>query len=82
MKARVLAVSLTKALQAIKSFFISLDGDDASKEYNAFEDKINKVHFGIMGLIKKHYGKPSPIQVLNRGFIKTDFSTLKERCGE
>lgn len=81
-KARVLAVSLTKALQAVKSFFLSLDGDEASKEYNAFEDKINKVHFGVMELIKKQYGKPSPIEVLNRGFIKTDFSTLKERFGE
>lgn len=81
-KARVIAVSLTKALQAIKSFFLSLDGNEASEEYAAFEDKVNKAHFGVIELIKKQYGKPSPIKVLNRGFIKTDFSTLKEKFGE
>jgi hypothetical protein len=81
-KARVLAVSLTKALQAIKSFFITLDGDENSEEYKAFEEKINKVHFGVLELIKLQYGKASPIQVLDRSFIKTDFSTLREKYGE
>ncbi len=81
-KARVVAVSLTKALQAVKSFFITLDGDEKSEEYEAFEDKINKVHFGVMEQIKLQYGKPSPIQVLDRSFIKTDFSTLRERFGD
>lgn len=81
-KARVLAVSLTKALQAIKSFFITLDGDEKSDEYQAFEEKVNKVHFGVADLIKLQYGKPSPIQVLDRSFIKTDFSTLREKYGD
>jgi hypothetical protein len=81
-KARVLAVSLIKSLQAVKSFFLSLEGDEKSEEYSSFEDKVNKVHFGVVDLIKLQYGKRSPIEVLNRSFIKTDFSTLKERFGE
>ncbi len=81
-KARVIAVALIKSLQAIKSFFLTLDGHESSAEYSTFEDKLNQVHFGIAELIKLQYGKSSPIQVLNRGFIKTDFATLKERFGE
>lgn len=81
-KARVIAVALIKSLQAIKSFFLTLDGHEGSAEYSTFEDKVNQVHFGIAELIKLQYGKSSPIQVLNRGFIKTDFATLKERFGE
>ena len=81
-KARVLAVSLTKTLSAIRSFFLTLNGDEKSKEYEAFEEKFSKAYLGVMELIKKQYGKTSPIQVLNRGFIKTDFSTLKEKFGE
>ena len=69
-------------LQAIKSFFLTLDGHEDSAEYSTFEDKVNQVHFGIAELIKLQYGKPSPIQVLNRSFIKTDFASLKERFGE
>ncbi len=81
-KARVIAVALIKSLQAIKSFFLTLDGHEGSAEYSTFEDKVNQVHFGIAELIKLQYEKSSPIQVLNRGFIKTDFATLKERFGE
>ena len=81
-KARIIAVSLTKSLQAVKSFFITLDGDEHSVEYEAFEEKVNKVHFGVIELIKLQYGKPSPIEVLDRGFIKTDFSTLREKYGD
>lgn len=81
-KARVIAVALIKSLQAIKSFFLTLNGHEGSAEYSTFEDKVNQVHSGILELIKLQYGKPSPIQVLNRGFIKTDFATLKERFGE
>jgi hypothetical protein len=81
-KARVLAVSLTKTLSAIRAFFLTLDGDEKTEEYDAFEEKFSKAYLGVMELIKKQYGKSSPIQVLNRGFIKTDFSTLKTRFGE
>jgi len=81
-KARVIAIALIKTLQAIKSFFLTLNGHEGSAEYSTFEDKVNQVHFGILELIKLQYGKQSPIQVLNRGFIKTDFATLKERFGE
>ena len=81
-KARVIAVALIKSLQAIKSFFLTLDGHEGSVEYSTFEDKVNQVHFGVAELIKLQYGKPSPIEVLNRGFIKTDFATLKERFDE
>jgi hypothetical protein len=81
-KARVLAISVTKALQAIKSFFITLDGDPASPEYDAFETKVNKAHFGVIELIAKQYGKAQPIAVLDRSFIKTDFATLIEKYGK
>lgn len=81
-KVRIVAVSLTKSLQAVRSFFMTLDGDEKSEEYEAFEDKFNKVYFGVMELIKLQYGKSSPIQVLDRSFIKTDFSTLRERFGD
>jgi hypothetical protein len=82
LSARVIAICLTKALQAIKSYFITLNGDEESSEYIAFEKKINTVHFGIIKNIKLEYGKSSPVRVLDRDFIKTDFSTLKERFGE
>jgi hypothetical protein len=81
-KTRVIAVALIKSLQAIKSFFLTLDGHASSAEYSTFEDKVNQVHFGVAALIKLQYGKSSPIEVLNRGFIKTDFASLKERFGE
>lgn len=45
--ARVVGISLTKALQAIKSYFLALEGDQESDEYIAFEKKVNKVHFGV-----------------------------------
>lgn len=81
-KAQVLAVSLTKVLSAIRSFFLTLDADEDTNEFVAFEDKFSKAYLGVAELIKLQYGKPSPIKVLNRGFIKTDFSTLKERFGD
>lgn len=81
-KARVLAVSLSKSLMAIRSFFLSLDGNEQSDEYRSFEEKFSKAYVGVMDLIKKQEGKRSPIRVLNRSFIKTDFSTLKEKFGE
>lgn len=80
--ARVVGISLTKALQAIKSYFLALEGDQESDEYIAFEKKVNKVHFGVLKNIKLEYEKPSPVAVLDRSFIKTDFSTLRERFGE
>lgn len=79
---RVVGISLTKALQAIKSYFLSLEGDKESNEYTAFEKRANKVHFGVLKYIKLEYEKPSPITVLDRSFIKTDFSTLRDRFGE
>jgi hypothetical protein len=81
-KARIVAVSLTRTLGAIKSFFLTLESDETLKESESFEEKITKVHFGIMEQIKRQYGKPSPIAVLDRSFIKTDFATLKSRFGE
>lgn len=81
-KARVLAVSLTKTLSAIRSFFLTLDADENTVEFIAFEEKFSKAYLGVSELIKLQYGKISAIRVLNRGFIKTDFSTLKERFGE
>jgi hypothetical protein len=74
--------SLTEWIGAIKSFFLTLESDETLKESESFEEKISKVHFGLLDLIKLQYGKPSPIAVLDRSFIKTDFATLKSRFGE
>lgn len=81
-KARIASISLIKSLQAVKSFFLTMDGDENSEEYKAFEDKVNRVHFGVIDFIKLQYGKTSPIKVLDRSFIKTDFSTLREKYGD
>ena len=50
----------------------------SSPEYVAFEDKANFVHSEIRRLIEMEYGKPSPISVLDKSFIKTDFETLRK----
>ena len=78
LKARILGVSVSQAFIAARSFFLALDGDESSPEYVAFEDKANFVNSEIRRLIKKEYGKPSPISVLDRSFIKTDFETLRK----
>lgn len=77
-KASILGGSIAKTLQAIKAFFLALECDEDSKEYEVFEDKVNKVHFGVLEMMKKHQGKDAPITVLNTSFIKTDFSTLRK----
>lgn len=76
LKARILGVSVSQAFIAARSFFLALDGEESSPEYIAFEDKANFVHSEIRRLIKREYGKPSPISVLDKSFIKTDFETL------
>ena len=77
-KVCILGGSIAKILEATKSFFLALDADESSPEYSAFEDKINEAHFGVLRLMKPHQGKPSPIAVLDRSFIKTDFETLRK----
>jgi hypothetical protein len=78
LKARILGVSLSQTFIAARSFFLALSSDVSSAEYQAFESKANFVHTEIRRLIKREYGKPSPISVLNRSFIKTDFETLRK----
>ena len=78
LKARVLGVSVSQTFMAVRSFFLALDGDESTPEYSAFEDKANFVHVGVIRLMKKEYGKSSPISVLDRSFIKTDFETLRK----
>lgn len=75
-KARILGVSVSQAFIATRSFFLALDGDESSAEYIAYENKANFVHSEVRRLMKKEYGKSSPISVLDRSFIKTDFKTL------
>lgn len=81
LKVRIVAVSLIKTLQAVKSFFLSVNGEEENAEYQAFEDKVNEVHFGVMELIKLEYGKEGPIRILDWGWLKTDFATLKFKYG-
>lgn len=76
-KACILGGSVAKLLEACKSFFLALDADESSAEYLAFEDRANIAHFGVLKLMKRHQGKPSPVAVLDRSFIKTDFATLR-----
>ena len=76
-KACILGGSVAKLLEACKSFFLALDADVSSAEYSAFEDRVNVAHFGVLKLMKRHQGKPSPVSVLDRTFIKTDFETLR-----
>jgi hypothetical protein len=81
-KACILGGSVAKLLEACKSFFLALDSDESSAEYSAFEDRANIAHFGVLKLMKRHQGKPSPIAVLDRSFIKTDFETLRKYDNE
>lgn len=78
LKARILGVSVSQTFIAARSFFLALDGEESSPEYVAFEDRANFVHSEIRRLMKKEYGKTSPISVLDRSFIKTDFETLRK----
>lgn len=78
LKARILGVSVSQVFGAARSFFLALDGDESSEEYVAFEEKVNFIHSEVRRLIKREYGKPSPISVLDRSFIKTDFATLRK----
>jgi hypothetical protein len=78
LKARVLGVAVSQVFTAVRSFFLALDGDETTPEYSSFEDKINVVHAGVRRLMQKEYGKPSPISVLDKSFIKTDFATLRK----
>ena len=77
-KACILGGSVAKMLEACKSFFLALDADEGCAEYSAFEDRANIAHFGVLKLMKPHQGKPSPVTVLDRSFIKTDFESLKK----
>lgn len=79
LKYAVLGNAVSKALEAVKSYFLSLECDEQDEGYSIFEDKINIVHFGVLEQMKEFAGKPSPINVLDRRFIKTDFSTLVEK---
>ena len=77
-KACILGGSIAKLLEACKSFFLALDAEESSAEYSAFEDRANIAHLGVLKLMKRHQGKPSPVVVLDRTFIKTDFETLRQ----
>lgn len=81
-RACILGISVSKCLEASKSFFLSLEADESSEEYVAFEERASEVHFGVLRLMKPYQGRPSPINVLDRSFIKTDFSTFKRFEGE
>lgn len=74
----ILSGSVAKVLEAVKSFSISLECDETSQEYIAFEEKVIKAHFGAIELIKKYKDNPSPIRVFNESFIKTNFTTFKD----
>lgn len=77
-KACILGGAVAKLLEADKSFFLALEADESSAEYSAFEDRVNTAHFGVLQLMRPHQGKPSPVSVLDRSFIKTDFETLHQ----
>lgn len=79
LKYAIMGNSVSKTLEAVKSYFLSLECEEDSEGYNEFEDKVNKVHFGVIAQMKKYADKDSPINVLDRRFIKTDFSTLTEK---
>lgn len=78
LKVRILGVSISQVFIATQSFFLALEGDESTPEYSAFEEKVNFVHAGVRRLMKKECGKPSPISVLDRNFIKTDFESLRK----
>lgn len=78
LKACILGGSVAKLLEASKSFFLALEADENSIEYSRFEDKVNEAHFGVLRLMKTYQGKPAPVMVLDRSFIKTDFASLKQ----
>jgi hypothetical protein len=81
MKYSILGVSVSKALEAVKSFFLSLECDESHPGYDDVEAKINISHFGVLKQMKKYEGRPSPVSVLDRRFVKTDFSTLVDKYG-
>ena len=82
LKFAILGNSVSKTLEAVKSFFLSLECDEGNEGYSKFESKINFAHFGVLKQMKKFAGKQSPVKVLDRKFIKTDFSTLIEKYGK
>lgn len=73
-----IALVFINPLQSARWFFLALDGKESSPEYIAFEGKANFVYSEIRRLMQKEHGKPSPISVLDRSFIKTDFETLRK----
>lgn len=81
LKFMILGISTSKALEAIKSFFLSLECDEGDEGYSKFETKVNLVHFGVLKQMEVFAGKQPPVKVLDTKFIKTDFSTLIEKYG-
>lgn len=79
LKYAILGNSVSKTLEAVKSYFLSLECEEGSEGYKEFEEKVNKVHFGVIEQMKKYADKESPVNVIDRRFIKTDFSTLIEK---
>jgi hypothetical protein len=78
LKARILGVSVTQVFVASRSFVLALECDESTPEYESFEKKVNFVWAGVRDLMKKEYGKPSPISLLDRSFVKTDFETFRK----
>lgn len=76
-KYKVLGTSVAKSLEAVKSFFLALECEE-SADTDRFESKVASAHFGVMDAMKKCAGKVTSVAVLNRSFIKTDFSTLED----
>lgn len=70
--------SVSKVLGAAKAFFLELQSDECSVEYQAFEDKANEVHFGVIDIMKPLADKKSPVTLMDHSFIKTDFATLRK----
>ena len=63
---------------AARVLFLVLDGEESSHDYVALEDKANFIHLESRCLMKRAYGIPSPISVIDRGFIESDLETLRK----
>lgn len=78
MKHAIMGGSVSKVLEAAKAFFLELQSDECSAEYQAFEDKANTVHFGVLDMMKPLADKKPPVIIIDHSFIKTDFATLRK----
>ena len=75
----ILGGGVSKTLEAVKSYFLSLECEEGAEGYDVFEAKVNEVHFGVVEQMKRYADKSPPVNVIDRRFVKTDFSTLIEK---